>query len=171
MQYQATVDGFEAADFHRQCDGVERLLVIARSVRGYLFGGFSVEPFQSNGGVKPDKSSFLFSLINPKQIQPVVLTPIDGKIVGPDCDEDNGACYGCLDATDLCIHDSANENGGFSVLHNGGYHGMLFLICFFFYQDSTGLGGTLFTGGARNDSDDDISNHIEKLVEIMAFCV
>jgi hypothetical protein len=45
LQYRATENGWTAADFHRTCDNVPRLLVIARSTSGYVFGGFTQAGF------------------------------------------------------------------------------------------------------------------------------
>jgi hypothetical protein len=66
--YRATTHGFKAKDFHRQCDGRARLLVLIRAQEGgWLFGGFTAVGFSpppEGYGYIADPSAFLFSLTN-----------------------------------------------------------------------------------------------------------
>ena len=71
--YRATTHGFGAADFHAQCDGRARLLVLVRAQEGgWLFGGFTAVGFSSSSDPEEkdawiwiaDPSAFLFSLTN-----------------------------------------------------------------------------------------------------------
>ena len=70
--YRATRDGFGAADFHRLCDGVPRLLVLIR-VQGqtWLFGGFTPVGFRAGSpGCYTDPGAFLFTLVNSAGLPP-----------------------------------------------------------------------------------------------------
>ncbi len=77
--FRATVDGFTAAHFHRKCDTKPRVLVIARSAQGHVFGGFSTHPW---GFLRhsTDATAFLFTVINPHGVPPTVL-PVHGSDV------------------------------------------------------------------------------------------
>jgi len=74
IKYKASVDGFGAADFHKNCDGVAHLLVVVQSDKDYVFGGFTGgASFHSNEGyVTPvGQQPFLFSFRNPSGTQPI----------------------------------------------------------------------------------------------------
>jgi len=63
--YQASVDGFDS--FHSKCDGVRNTLVIVKSNKNYIFGGYTTADWSSseiNYGIKYDADAFLFSLVN-----------------------------------------------------------------------------------------------------------
>jgi len=63
--YQASVDGFDS--FHSKCDGVRNTLLIVKSNKNYIFGGYTTADWSSskiNSGIKYDANAFLFSLVN-----------------------------------------------------------------------------------------------------------
>jgi hypothetical protein len=86
----AVRDGWTAEDFHRLCDGKGATLTLVRSEAGYVFGGYTSEPWMSpsRGGTcvrvcvsvcthvcvssvyKPDAHAFLFSLTNAAGVPP-----------------------------------------------------------------------------------------------------
>jgi hypothetical protein len=66
--YRATRDGFRGADFHRACDDIPNVLVLAREKdHGWLFGGYTAVGFKttSSGQYHADPAAFLFSLDTP----------------------------------------------------------------------------------------------------------
>jgi hypothetical protein len=74
LRYQASEHGWAAADFHRTCDNIPRLLLIVRSTSGYVFGAFTLVGFGgSNDSHKSDENAFLFTLINPHNIAATML--------------------------------------------------------------------------------------------------
>lgn len=152
LVYQASIHGFDARNFHEKCNDVPRLLLVIKSCSGYIFGGFSVLAHDSSNICKRDSHSFLFSIINPHKIQPVVLLP-QGNHTGLRCIAGNGATFGSNYPyfIDLGLHDKANEFGGWSELGEGKSG----------YCDVTGKKSALFTGSAK----------IEKISEILAFTV
>ncbi len=62
--YRASTDGFTSANFHSKCDSKGATLTIVRPSSGRIFGGFTVNSWQSSGGyvnTNGDKA-WLFSL-------------------------------------------------------------------------------------------------------------
>ncbi len=56
--------GFEAFDFHTECDGVANSLIVIKSTSGNIFGGFASEKWSSSRGTIKDAAAFIFSLKN-----------------------------------------------------------------------------------------------------------
>jgi hypothetical protein len=64
--YRASENGFEATDFHANCDNKPKTLTIIKSTNGNIFGGYtdsSWDPTKNNEHIS-DRNAFLFSLIN-----------------------------------------------------------------------------------------------------------
>ncbi|CAF1505112.1 unnamed protein product [Didymodactylos carnosus] len=80
--YKSTKDGFAASDFHRECDGKFPTMVVIQSKNGgYLFGGYTAVPWNSNDQTAADPSAFLFTLTNPNHL-PITkfnINPADSK--------------------------------------------------------------------------------------------
>jgi len=67
LLWRGSRDGFDAAAFHRLCDGKANTVTFIKNTNGFIFGGFTSLPWSSSGGVyQADKSAFLFSLTNPR---------------------------------------------------------------------------------------------------------
>ena len=64
QKYQASVDGFSAKNFHDYCDGLKHTLTIVKTTRGYIFGGYTDEAWNSHNEYVKDPNAFIFSLIN-----------------------------------------------------------------------------------------------------------
>lgn len=63
--FRASTNAFSAAAFHRFCDGVAPVFVIAQAANGYISGGFTDVPWAKTnrkGGFIHSDRSFLFSL-------------------------------------------------------------------------------------------------------------
>ena len=45
--YAAELDGWDATDFHRSCDGISPTLVLMESTDGGIFGGYTTKPWSS----------------------------------------------------------------------------------------------------------------------------
>ncbi len=131
--YQATRDGFASSDFHLRCDGRPRLLVVARSEAGHLFGGFATGAFASTGGYVTDPTAFLFTLSNPHNCGPTLLpVAVDAAETALRCEKQEGPTYGS--GADLFIcHNAQSHAGSTSAFPTS-------------YTDPTGHGAALFTG-------------------------
>ncbi|XP_058058893.1 uncharacterized protein LOC131209771 [Anopheles bellator] len=65
MVYRASTHGFAASAFHRHCDGVAPLFIIASSAAGAISGGFTDVAFAKTnrkGGYLHSEKAFLFAL-------------------------------------------------------------------------------------------------------------
>jgi len=145
LVYRATVDGFAASQFHAKCDNKERILVVARSASGFIFGGFSSKAFTgASGSFQADPSAFLFTLSNPANTAPTMYRS-NGNSNAVYQNNGFGATYGS--AHDFHIINNSNTNPG-SYCQLGGS-----------YKDHTGRGSATFTG----------SQQIGLLTEVMAF--
>ena len=60
--YKATRDGDSKEIFHSKCDNINNTLVIIKTNKNNIFGGFTTALWNVSGGVKYDSYSFLFSL-------------------------------------------------------------------------------------------------------------
>jgi hypothetical protein len=66
--YQASRDGWTAADFHRLCDGKGPTVVVAKEEgKGYIFGG----SWGAYNRDVEDQQAFLFSIRNPASVGPI----------------------------------------------------------------------------------------------------
>jgi len=65
MIYKGSNHGFTSEAFHQQCDVVSSpTLSLIKSNIGSIFGGYTVLPWQSEGGPKADNQSFICSFTN-----------------------------------------------------------------------------------------------------------
>lgn len=70
LVFRASANGFLASAFHRYCDGVAPVFVIAQSVRGEISGGFSDVPWAKTnrkGGYIHSERSFIFTLYSEQE--------------------------------------------------------------------------------------------------------
>lgn len=61
--YQASRDGFRATDFHSKVDYYKNTLIVVKTSKSYIFGGYTTVSWD-NLGFLQDNSSFIFSLVN-----------------------------------------------------------------------------------------------------------
>lgn len=68
--FRASANGYSASAFHRYCDGVAPVFVIAQSTRGEISGGFTDVPWAKTnrkGGYIHSERSFLFTLYSEQE--------------------------------------------------------------------------------------------------------
>jgi hypothetical protein len=113
--YRASVDGFGANDFHRQCDGISKTLTIIK-VKGNsnVFGGYTDVAWDSSNNFKEDHNAFIFSLVN-KENKPVKI-PIKKNDFADAiyCSSCCGPAFGFRDIQIAC--DSNRNNNSYSHL-------------------------------------------------------
>jgi hypothetical protein len=73
LLYRGSRDGFGMSEFHRRCDGRSRTLVLIKTKKGNIFGGYTPLELDSTSGSKKDESlqTFLFTLKNPRGLDPI----------------------------------------------------------------------------------------------------
>ena len=65
--YRATRDGPKTDDFNKKCNGKNNQLIILKTTKGVVFGGYTGRGFQNtNNGCIKDDSVFLYSIDNKK---------------------------------------------------------------------------------------------------------
>ncbi|UJR27907.1 hypothetical protein I4U23_009168 [Adineta vaga] len=143
LVYKAKRDGFNTDDFHRCADNQgPTVTVIQSKENGYLFGGYTSEPWTSSVQYVEDKENpFLFTLINPHNISPtryLIRTDytqyaiVHGDMYGP--------TFGGGFDLHIC-NDSATETGSY----------FKFPIS---YEDTTNKGPLTFTGSDQFQTSD-----------------
>jgi len=88
LLWRGSRDGFDAATFHRLCDGKPNTVTVIKNTNGFIFGGFTSIPWRLTGGYKGDSTAFLFSLTNPSN------TPLKLKVKSPENAVCQGSSYG-----------------------------------------------------------------------------
>eukprot|EP01083_Nonionella_stella_P027319 75218_1 len=112
LLYRASRDGFEAAKFHEQCDGISNtIVVIETKENNNVFGGYTKLPWKSPKTFEfgADISSFLFVLRNnTKEKTPQIFDIKSSDIQYAVChDRKYGPIFG--NGYSLCLFDRCNE--------------------------------------------------------------
>ena len=66
MLFRATRDGFSNSKFHELCDNKGPLLVLIKTFKGILIGGFCSIDYKSSGDFKSDPKCVVFSITREK---------------------------------------------------------------------------------------------------------
>jgi len=77
--YRATTHGWDASNFHGQCDGKGETITVVKSTNGNVFGGYNPVSWSQNGQYSNDSKTFIFTLINTENVPPSKLSLISGK--------------------------------------------------------------------------------------------
>ncbi len=104
LVYRGSEDGFEAKNFHKLCDGVEKTLTLIRAKEtSYIFGGYTEKAWDSFSLEKSDPNAFIYSLTNARN-QPTKI-PVDPCNVQDAiyCNSEQGSTFG---SDDICIENS-----------------------------------------------------------------
>jgi hypothetical protein len=130
-------DGFTSEDFHSKCDNQPPTIVVITS-SGYMFGGYSPEPWEKNSKWKTHPNTFIFTLTNPHSIPPTkyLLKPNDQYAVM--CfDYPNRWCFAFGGGSDIIVCSDSHQN---QFSHSNFPHS---------YVDTTGRGKETFTGSTK----------------------
>jgi hypothetical protein len=104
MLYSAKINGDKCQKFHQLCDNHHNTLIIIKTDRNNIFGGFAGKTWNSwELGRKKDLKSFLFSL-NKKKIYN---SKPESKF-HLYCSENDGPCFYAFSVENFCL-----KNGGF----------------------------------------------------------
>ncbi|XP_067369664.1 interferon-induced protein 44-like isoform X2 [Channa argus] len=69
LLYKASVHGFTGAAFHQQCDNCFPTVSVGYNAPGYVFGGYTQQPFNQSGQFVHDVKAFLFTFSGEKLIK------------------------------------------------------------------------------------------------------
>ncbi|TKS74292.1 Interferon-induced protein 44-like [Collichthys lucidus] len=61
LLYKASIHGFTGAAFHQRCDNQGPTLSVGYNASGYVFGGYTRQPFSQSGQYVHDDQAFLFT--------------------------------------------------------------------------------------------------------------
>jgi hypothetical protein len=132
LLYKATRDGFEAADFHRFCNGQAPTMTIIQSQQGYLFGGYTNVAWNSSYNYGNDPHSFIFTLSSPHSILPTRYLITGGKEQYAIFDVPSyGPTFG--GGHDIYVPDKSNATDGYTNFPHT-------------YTDTTRKGSVTFSG-------------------------
>ena len=107
LLYRASIDGFDAKDFHSKCDKIEKTLTIIKVEDSpHIFGGYTEVTWEGTG-FKQDKMAFIFSLLNnfKEPFKMIINENIDKAIY---CNPNNGPTFG--GGHDFNISSNSNRN-------------------------------------------------------------
>jgi len=102
--YRAKEDGDKASDFHRLCDRKGPTLTIGKTRKGYIFGGFTMVPWDSNDKYFPDIYAFVFSLNQKKYFR---IQDLNNSIA---CQKGYGPKFGSAHAIEICDNCLSNQS-------------------------------------------------------------
>ncbi|KAM9385957.1 interferon-induced protein 44-like isoform 1-T2 [Pholidichthys leucotaenia] len=61
LLYKASIHGFTGAAFHQRCDTHSPTVSVGYNNSGYVFGGYTAQPFSQSGQYMQDDQAFLFT--------------------------------------------------------------------------------------------------------------
>ena len=127
-------------DFHVKCDNKGATVTLIKSAEGWIFGGFNIDPWTSDGNGNYNNKSFLFTVTNPASTAPTAY--LVNSRTSPDSwprytTQNRSNCGPLFGALDYCGTDiGCNINGGGTNYVNFPCN----------YVDTTGRGSSTFTG-------------------------
>ncbi|KAM9357723.1 interferon-induced protein 44-like [Symphorus nematophorus] len=75
LLYKASIHGFTGAAFHQRCDNRCPTVSVGYNTSGYVFGGYTKQPFSQSGQYVRDDQAFLFTLNGEKLLKYPVTGP------------------------------------------------------------------------------------------------
>lgn len=118
--YKATIDGDKSDNFHSCCDYQGPTVIILKTTRGFVFGGYTSESWDKSGEFKCDNDSFLFSM-NFQRIY-----PINANTKAIYCLTTYGPTFG--GGHDICILNNCLHTSKNYCYFNGTFEGANFEI-------------------------------------------
>uniref|UniRef100_A0A3B4WKT2 Interferon-induced protein 44-like n=1 Tax=Seriola lalandi dorsalis TaxID=1841481 RepID=A0A3B4WKT2_SERLL len=75
LLYKASIHGFTGAAFHQRCDNHSPTVSVGFNASGYMFGGYTKQPFSQSGQYVQDDQAFLFTFSGEKLLRYPVTGP------------------------------------------------------------------------------------------------
>ncbi|XP_041646398.1 interferon-induced protein 44-like [Cheilinus undulatus] len=83
LLYKASIHGFSGKAFHKRCDNQCPTVSVGYNASGYIFGGYTEQPFSQSGQYMNDNHAFLFSFFGEELVKyPVKAPDYAVKMVG-----------------------------------------------------------------------------------------
>ena len=136
LLYRGTRDGSKSSVFHEKCDDKGPTLCLYKNEKNNIFGGYASISWKKEGKTKSAKDSFIFTLTNSYGIEPT-------KFINKNTDKsvrhskDYGPSFGEQNS-DISVYSDFFEKDSESRFPEQ-------------YNDTTGMGKSLFTGKENTD--------------------
>ena len=138
LLYRGSRDGALSKDFHEKCDNMGPTVTLIKSEEGFIFGGYTSISWSSNFETCMDNNSFIFTLLNMYNLNPIIFKP---KLSGYIChSEFEGPNFGIEKKIlllrkkfDIRIGEDYENNSSYSEFPN-------------IYEDISGKGKSIFIG-------------------------
>jgi hypothetical protein len=62
LLYSGSTDGWERSNFHELCDEEGPTITVMKSEAARVFGGFTMQSWDSGSGWKDDEKAFIYSI-------------------------------------------------------------------------------------------------------------
>uniref|UniRef100_A0A671V671 Interferon-induced protein 44-like n=1 Tax=Sparus aurata TaxID=8175 RepID=A0A671V671_SPAAU len=83
LLYKASIHGFTGAAFHQRCDTHSPTVSVGYNASGFVFGGYTKQPFSQSGQYVNDDQAFLFTFSGEKLLKYPVTVPANAvRMVG-----------------------------------------------------------------------------------------
>ena len=69
LLYKASIHGFTGAAFHQRCDTRSPTVSVGYNASGFVFGGYTKQPFSQSGQYVNDDQAFLFTFSGEKLLK------------------------------------------------------------------------------------------------------
>ena len=132
--YRASRDGFLSKNFHEKCDHKGPTVVLYKSDKGYIFGGYASIPWTSEGNYHKAPDCFIFTLTNVHNSPPTKF-PTNNSDQGIYHNSSKGPTFG--EGCDINIPSDFLNNDSSTDFPCR-------------YKDSLGKGKSVFTGDSSN---------------------
>ncbi|XP_047442384.1 interferon-induced protein 44-like isoform X3 [Mugil cephalus] len=76
LLYKASVHGYTGAAFHQRCDNRSPTVSVGYNASGFVFGGYTQQPFSKTGQYVHDDQAFLFTFSGEKLLKYPVTQPV-----------------------------------------------------------------------------------------------
>ncbi|KAF1385511.1 hypothetical protein PFLUV_G00108530 [Perca fluviatilis] len=85
LLYKASIHGFTGAAFHQRCDTRCPTVSVGYNASGYVFGGYTKQPFSQSGQYVHDDQAFLFTFSGEKLLKYPVTGPANALRMMANC--------------------------------------------------------------------------------------
>ena len=124
-------------DYHNKCDNKEKIIILIKSDKGNIFGGYASKSWKTEHfSYQDDPNCFLFSLINMYNTKPIKF-PIKNSQYALYYRTDFGALFGSS-GNDLGLYKNFVNEGGFCCSFPSAF------------SDSLRKGFSIFSGDTQN---------------------
>ena len=136
LLYRKSKNGTQPEKFHNLCDNKGPTITLFKNEKGNIFGGYASISWKSNGGSQSAPDSFIFTLTNIHNTEPIKFPSKNDKLELYH-NSSYGPCFG--GGRDIGIDSDFSKNNFYSSFP-------------YTYKDISGKGKSIFTGDTTNSS-------------------